>query len=159
MFAGQEPDLPDRMTLKELATYPEPAEAWGDLEVAEVLSRVGLGRFIAEMAEELHEGHLWRSVLSGGQKQRLVLGRILLHQPDVLLLDEATSALDVNAAMDFHIALRERLPGAAILAVLHDPDIPRDPDGEPFYDTILDVHDGVGHPRPVPSPAVRIAAE
>ena len=159
MFAGQEPDLPDRMTLKELATYPEPADASGDLEVAEVLSRVGLGRFIAELDAELHEGRVWRDVLSGGQKQRLVLARILLQRPDLLLLDEATSALDVNAAMDFHLALRERLPGTAVLAVLHDPDVPCDPDGEPFYDTILDVRDGVGHPRPVPNPAVRIAAE
>ena len=159
MFAGQEPDLPDRMTLKELAAYPEPGEAFGDLEVAEVLSHVGLGRFIAELGEELHEGHPWRNVLSGGQKQRLVLARILLQEPDVLLLDEATSALDVNAAVDFHLALRERLPRTAVLAVLHDPGTPCDPDGEPFYDTLLDVADGVGHPRPVRRPAVRIAAE
>lgn len=159
VFAGQEPDLPDRLTLKELTTYPEPGEAFADLAVAEVLSRVGLGGFIAEIGEGLHEGHLWRSVLSGGQKQRLVLARILLQKPDVLLLDEATSALDVNAAMDFHLALRERLPDAAILAVLHDPGIPCDTDGAPFYDTILDLEDGVGHPRPVPRPAVRLAAE
>lgn len=159
MFAGQEPDLPDRLTLKELATYPEPAEAFGDLEVAEALSRVGLGRFIAEIGEALHEGHLWRNVLSGGQKQRLVLARILLQRPDVLLLDEATSALDVNGAIEFHLALRERLPQAAILAVLHDPETPCDPDGVPFYDTLLDVRDGVGQPRPVPRPMARIAAE
>jgi ABC-type uncharacterized transport system fused permease/ATPase subunit len=159
VFAGQEPDLPDRLTLKELTTYPAPEEAFGDLDVAEALSRVGLGHFIPEMGCALHEGHLWRNVLSGGQKQRLVLARMLLQRPDVLLLDEATSALDVNAAMEFHLILRERLPEAAVLAVLHDPEVPCDPDGAPFYDTVLDVRDGLGHPRPVPRPEVRLAAE
>ena len=45
-FAGQEPDLPDRMSLKALVCYPEAPEAHDDLEVARVLSRVGLGAFI-----------------------------------------------------------------------------------------------------------------
>lgn len=158
MFAGQDPDLPDRMTLKELVAYPEPGDAFRDLEAAAALSHVGLGDFIPRLDAELHDGVNWRNVLSGGQKQRLVLARILLQKPDLLLLDEATSALDVNAAMDFHLTLRERLPETAILAVLHDPDVPHDPDGEPFYHTVLDVADGLGHPRPVSRPT-RLAAE
>ena len=158
-FAGQEPDLPDRLTLKELVTYPEPEIAHDDLAVADVLSRVGLGDFISAIGNELHQGNNWRNVFSGGQKQRLVLARILLQKPDILLLDESISALDTNAAVDFHLALRERLPDAAILAVLHTEEIPHDPDGLPFYNMTLDLRDGTGHTRPVPQPDLKIAAE
>jgi vitamin B12/bleomycin/antimicrobial peptide transport system ATP-binding/permease protein len=111
------------------------------------------------MDAELHEGNNWRNVFSGGQKQRLVLARILLQKPDILLLDEATSALDTDAAVEFHLALRERLPNATILAVLHTDEVPCDPDGEPFYNLILDVRQGVGHIRPVSRPARLLAAE
>ena len=158
-FAGQEPDMPDRMTLKELVCYPEPGEAFGDIAAADVLSRVGLGKFISALDAELYEGNNWRNVLSGGQKQRLVLARILLQRPDILLLDESISALDNDGAVDFHLALRERLPDATILAVLHTEEIPCDPDGEPFYNRVLDVIDGVARTRPVVQPALRVAAE
>ena len=146
-FAGQEPDLPDRLTLKELVTYPDGAEACDDLTVAEALARVGLGAFIRELGDELHQGRNWRDVLSGGQKQRLILARILIQKPDILLLDEATSALDPDAATDFHVALRERLPDATIVAVLHAETIPTDPDGQPFYNMVLDLANGLGQVR------------
>lgn len=158
-FAGQDPDVPDRMTLKELVTYPDAADAFSDIAVADVLSRVGLGKFISSIDAELYQGNNWRNVFSGGQRQRLVLARILLQKPDILLLDEAISALDTNAAVDFHLALRERLPDATILAVLHTDEIPSDPDGEPFYNLVLDVRDRVGQVRPVSQPARIVAAE
>ena len=159
-FAGQDPDLPDRLSLKALVCYPDGEAAFNDLEVAQALSRVGLGTFINALHEPLHQGNNWRNVLSGGQKQRLVLARIMLQQPDVLLLDEATSALDPNAAVDFHLALRDTVPDAAILAVLHGEGIPRDPDGEPFYHTVLDIHEGVGRARTIaPAQTIRLAAE
>lgn len=158
-FAGQDPDVPDRMTLKELVTYPEAGRGFSDIAVADVLSRVGLGTFISSIDAELYEGNNWRNVFSGGQKQRLVLARILLHKPGILFLDEAISALDIDAAVDFHLALRERLPDTTILAVHHTDEIPCDPDGEPFYNLILDVRDAVGHARPVSPPRRVVAAE
>ncbi len=160
-FAGQEPDLPDRLSLGELVSYPEPGGTHDDLRVADALSRVGLGAFIPAIRDELFQGKNWRNVFSGGQKQRLVLARILLQKPDILLLDEATSALDTDAAMDFHLALRERLPKTAILAVLHGESVPHDPDGEPFYNKVLDVREGVGQVRAVSGPQrlTRYAAE
>jgi ABC-type uncharacterized transport system fused permease/ATPase subunit len=147
------------MTLKELVTYPDAGHAFSDIAVADVLSRAGLGRFIASIDSELCEGTNWRRVFSGGQKQRLVLARVMLQKPDILLLDEATSALDTNAAVDFHLALRERLPVAAVLAVLHSDEMLCDPDGEPFYNLMLDIDQGVGHVRPVSPPHLRLAAE
>ena len=155
-FAGQEPDIPDRMTLKALVCYPEHPENHDDIAVAHILSRVGLGAFIRSLDDELHHGKNWRNVLSGGQKQRLVLARILLLRPDVILLDEATSALDTNAVVDFHLALCEELPDAAILAVLHGETVPHDPDGRPFYSTVLDISQKVGHQRAVARPALAV---
>jgi ABC-type uncharacterized transport system fused permease/ATPase subunit len=155
-FAGQEPDLPNRLTLKELVTYPNGAEACDDLTVAEALVRVGLGAFIRQLGDELCHGANWRDVLSGGQKQRLILARILIQKPDILLLDEATSALDADAATDFHVILRERLPHTTIIAVLHVETSPTDPDGQPFYNMVLDVAHGLGQVRLVARSGVSI---
>lgn len=148
-FAGQEPDVPDRLSLKALVTYPDHPEQHSDIAAAAALSRVGLGNFVHCLGDALYQGKNWRNILSGGQKQRLVLARILLAKPDVLLLDEATAALDVEAIADFHQVLCDCLPGTAILAVLHGETPPHDPDGAPFYNSMLEIRAGVGQLRPV----------
>ena len=41
------------------------------------------------------------SEMSTGEQQRLLLGRALIHGPDVLVFDEPTSGLDVNACFQY----------------------------------------------------------
>ncbi len=141
-FAGQEPDLPDRLSLKALVSYPDAPEDHSDIAIAMALSRVGLGDFVHVLDQLLYQGKNWRNVFSGGQKQRLVLARILIARPDILLLDEATAALDVEATMDFYATLDETLPKAAVLAILHGGSLPVTPDGASYYQSMLDIREG-----------------
>jgi ABC-type phosphate transport system ATPase subunit len=105
-------------------------------------------------------GKSWANVLSGGQKQRLVLARILLQKPGLLLLDEATSAMDPDATLEFHRLLREHLPHAIVVSVMHEHEPPISPEGVPFYADLLIVEDGVARIEPAPDvPLRRIAAE
>lgn len=160
-FAGQDPDLPERLTLKELVTYPGFASDHPDLEVAAVLADVGLGEFIRDLEAELCHGRPWSAVLSGGQRQRLVLARILLQRPGVLLLDEACSALDPSGVLEFHRLLKRDCAVSIVLSVMHEPEPPETPDGTPYYDRVLAIEDGVARlARLQPAHVVRrIAAE
>lgn len=58
------------------------------------------------------------SSLSGGQKSRVMLGKLLLSQPDLLLLDEPTNHLDIEAIQWLEGYLAS-FPGAAII-ISHD---------------------------------------
>jgi erythritol transport system ATP-binding protein len=54
--------------------------------------------------------------LSGGNQQKVVIGRVLLTQPEVLLLDEPTRGIDVGAKAEiFALMAREARRGLAVL--------------------------------------------
>ncbi len=56
--------------------------------------------------------------LSGGEKTTVLLGKILLQQPDILLLDEPTNHLDIEA-MEWLEEYVKSYPGA-VLMISHD---------------------------------------
>ncbi|MDE3091070.1 MAG: ABC transporter ATP-binding protein, partial [Chloroflexota bacterium] len=58
-----------------------------DEMVADLLQRVGLGRFVMERLPD---------ELSGGQRQRVAIARALAVEPRLIVCDEPTSALDVS---------------------------------------------------------------
>ena len=61
--------------------------------------------------------------LSGGNQQRFVLGRELLHDPDLIVLENPTQGLDVNAAGFVHAQLRDaRDRGAGVVFYSSDLD-------------------------------------
>ncbi|MCH3905099.1 MAG: ATP-binding cassette domain-containing protein [Lactobacillus sp.] len=70
------------------------------------LMELGLGRDVAK--------------LSGGQRSKLILGKLLLQQPQVLILDEPTNYLDVNH-IDWLVDYLNDFKGAFIV-VSHDYD-------------------------------------
>src|SRR5262249_8126736 len=71
--------------------------------------------------------------LSGGEQQRAHFARVLVqlacgeaeHGPGLLLLDEPTSSLDLRHQVDLVEAARRRAAnGTAVLAILHDLNLP-----------------------------------
>ena len=56
--------------------------------------------------------------LSGGQKTRVLLGRLLLEEPDLLILDEPTNHLDMAAVVWLERTLRSWV--GALIIVSHD---------------------------------------
>ena len=58
------------------------------------------------------------SHLSGGQKTRVLLGRLLLEEPDLLILDEPTNHLDMPAVEWLERTLRNW--AGALIVVSHD---------------------------------------
>ncbi|HVN95468.1 MAG TPA: ATP-binding cassette domain-containing protein [Syntrophorhabdaceae bacterium] len=60
------------------------------------------------------------SDMSTGEQRRLLLGRALIHDPDVLVLDEPTSGLDVKACFQYMEIVRNLMrAGKTVVLVTH----------------------------------------
>lgn len=66
------------------------------------------------------------SEMSTGEQRRLLLGRALIHDPDVLVLDEPTSGLDVKACLQYIEIVRDlmRVGKTVVLVTHHIHEIP-----------------------------------
>ena len=78
----------------------------------QLLTRFGLGQFLAYLPRQL----------SGGMRQRVALARTLVTEPDVVLLDEPFSALDsqTRIALADEVAEALRREGKTAILVTHD---------------------------------------
>jgi ATPase subunit of ABC transporter with duplicated ATPase domains len=88
-------------------------ESLGGYEKEEKLSKVCTGLKIYED----FKGKLF-SQLSGGEKTTIILGKILLQNPDILLLDEPSNHLDLEAMEWLEAYLREYK--GVVIIVSHD---------------------------------------
>ncbi|MGG7187773.1 ABC-F family ATP-binding cassette domain-containing protein, partial [Clostridium butyricum] len=78
--------------LKRYSSLQESYDSKGGYEQKEKLSRICTGLKITEAFLESSFREL-----SGGEKTTLMLGKILLENPDILLLDEPTNHLDMDS--------------------------------------------------------------
>ncbi len=84
---------------------------------AELLARVGLGRYLRFAPNQI----------SGGQQQRVAIARALVNRPRLILADEPTGNLDTatgNEIMKLFVALNAQ-EGITIVLVTHEHDIAR----------------------------------
>lgn len=106
--------------LHEKLSGRETLEFFGKLQG---LSGVGLRGRMDRMVDELEMGAFIdrpAGKLSMGQKQRVMIGRTLIHDPDVVVFDEATTGLDVLAAKSLNDMIRRcRDEGKTVLFSTH----------------------------------------
>jgi ABC-type bacteriocin/lantibiotic exporter with double-glycine peptidase domain len=81
---------------------------------------VGASLFVGDLVDGVdtpvgEEG----TFLSGGQRQRLAIARAIAGKPPLLVLDEPTNHLDRDSVSVVVKAIRESVPGAAMLVVSH----------------------------------------
>jgi ABC-type uncharacterized transport system fused permease/ATPase subunit len=150
-YAAQDVKLP-HVSLKELVCLPESPCDHSDRRVASALRKAGLGDFVEHLAQECREGNSWDQVLSGGQKQKLVVARIVLQQPGLLFLDEATGALDPEGKTAFHQAIKDNCPNVTVISVMHEAVAPKTASGGEFYNSVLEIADGIAIKRPLAPP-------
>ncbi|MFT4246447.1 MAG: ABC transporter ATP-binding protein/permease [Pseudomonas sp.] len=141
MFLPQRSYIPAG-TLKAGLCYPAGPEAFSDADCRQALRACHLASYIDALDSE----ERWQKRLSGGEQQRLAVARALLHKPDFLFLDEATSALDPPTEQALYAALRDHLPGSALVSVAHRGEL------DAFHDRVFELEaaqaDAGEPPRP-----------
>src|SRR6185312_13142129 len=117
-FLPQRPYIP-LGTLRHVVSYPQPATAFEQSELARALEDAGL----PQLVDHLDKDENWPQRLSGGEQQRVALARALLARPDWIFLDEATANLDPEAEAELYRTLRARLPDTTLVSIAHRPSV------------------------------------
>jgi iron complex transport system ATP-binding protein len=77
-------------------------------------------RAIMDFLEIRHLAQRPHSAMSAGEQRRALIGRALVHAPEVLILDEPTNNLDPGAVREFHAILRKLIrAGKSLILVTH----------------------------------------
>lgn len=108
--------LQDEALEKALKTYGDISEKYerlGGYEVDTKISKITEGLKIDEKMKGMSF-----DLLSGGEKTRVVLGKILLEQPDILMLDEPSNHLDMDSIEWLEEFLKEYK--GTVLIISHD---------------------------------------
>jgi putative ATP-binding cassette transporter len=114
LFLPQRPYLPIGK-LRDVVSYPMPADGVADGTLREALEAVGLPQLAGRLDEDAH----WALQLSPGEQQRIAFARALVQKPEWLFLDEATSAVDEGTESQLYRLVRERLPETTMFSIGH----------------------------------------
>jgi len=77
-------------------------------------------RAIMDFLSIRHLADRTHSAMSAGEQRRALIGRALVHDPEVLILDEPTNSLDPGAVREFHAVLRRLVrAGKSLILVTH----------------------------------------
>ncbi|MEO4004665.1 MULTISPECIES: ATP-binding cassette domain-containing protein [unclassified Flavobacterium] len=107
--------LPDRNVHDNLE-FVLKATGWAEKEemqvqIEEVLDKVGMRNFVNKMPHQL----------SGGEQQRIAIARALLNDPELILADEPTGNLDPQTSVEVMEVLKKiNQNGKTILMATHD---------------------------------------
>jgi cell division transport system ATP-binding protein len=107
--------LPDR-SVKDNMLFVLRATGWVEkdamqLQIDEVLDRVGMKEFMSKMPHQL----------SGGEQQRVAIARALLNDPEFILADEPTGNLDPQTSSEVLEVLKKiNANGKTVIMATHD---------------------------------------
>jgi iron complex transport system ATP-binding protein len=91
---------------------------WPEMHVSEEMRRRA-----AAVLDQLEAGHLADKPvgeMSAGEMRRVLIGRALVHDPEMLLIDEPSNALDLAAQSDLRQSLRRLAQhGVGIVLITH----------------------------------------
>lgn len=111
-FMPQRPYLPHG-PLRQVLSYPAPAETVSDDLAQRALRRVGLNHLLPQ----LDQTETWTEVLVVADQQRLGFARLLVRRPDWIFVENATDSLEPVAEEAMLRLLDEEFPMATLLTI------------------------------------------